>query len=187
MADQDPTKSYLRGAIVWMDQAVLVVLVLLSLGGLAISAFAIEDDYLYWLAMIPVFGLGAILSSWSQARRTQSDETHNIKRLLWIELLHWGGTLAAVIGVFLLRYLQALNDPGAALVMLLILALSTYLNGIRIGWRFSLLGAFLGIAAILTAYVERFLPVATLLAIALILFSFHQSQRKPHKTSSHGG
>ncbi len=92
-------KPSLRGAIVWMDEAVLIVLVLLSLGGIAISVFSPQDDYVYWLGMIPIFWLGAILSSWSQARRTQGDEAHDLKRLLWIELLHWGGTLAAVIGV----------------------------------------------------------------------------------------
>lgn len=186
MADPTPTKPYLRGAIVWMDEAVLIVLVLLSLGGIVVSTFAIQDDYLYWLGMIPVFWLGAILSSWAQVRRTQSDEAHDLKRLLWIELLHWGGTLAAVIGVFILQYLQALNDSATALVMLLILALSTYLNGIRIGWRFSLLGVFLGLTAVLTAYVEKFLPLATLLATALIVFSIYRGRRSSRQVTGHG-
>lgn len=187
MPDEIRSKPSLRGAIVWIDEAVLVVLVLMSLGGLAISAFSIQDDYVYWLGMIPIFWLGAILSSWSQAHLGQS-EAHNLKRLLWIELLHWGGTLAVVIGVFLLRYLQILGDSATALVMLLILALATYLNGIRIGWRFSLLGVFLGVVAILTAYVERFLPLAVLLAIILILLSTYQGRRDARRTrqADHG-
>ncbi len=172
-----------RKAMIWMDEAVLIVLVLLSLGGLAISTFSAQDDYLYWLGMIPLFWLGAILSSWAQARRAQNIEAHDFKRLLWIELLHWGGTLAAVIGVFFLRYLQLLTDTGAALVMLLMLALATYLNGIRIGWRFSLLGVFLGITAVLNAYVQKFLPLAALLALALILFSIYQHKRARHHGS----
>lgn len=186
MTDEIRSKPSLRGAIVWMDEAVLIVLVLLSLGGVAISAFSAQDDYIYWLGIIPIFWLGAILSSWSQARRTQGDEAHDLKWLLWIEMLHWGGTLAAVVGVFVLRYLQILGDSAAALVMLLILALATYLNGIRIGWRFSLLGVFLGVTAILTAYVERFLPLAALLALALILFSTYQARRSARRIRQAG-
>jgi hypothetical protein len=186
MAKENQAKPYLRGALVWMDEAVLVVLMLLSLGGIAVSNFAIQDDYLYWLGMIPFFWLGAILSSWAQARRAQGDDAHDLKQLLRIELLHWVGTLAAVIGVFFLRYLQILDDSAAAPVMLLILSLSTYLNGIRIGWRFSLLGVFLGMTAILNAYVEKFLFLAALLAIALVMFSIYQSRRTRHKVSGYG-
>jgi hypothetical protein len=168
----------LRGAIAWLDEAVLIVLVILSLAGVAIGIFSSQDNYVYWLGMIPLFWLGAILSSFAQARRA-GDEAHDLKRLLGIELLHWGGTLVTVIGVFFLRYLQILQDTAATLVMLLILALSAYLNGIRIGWRFSLLGVFLGVNALLIAYAQTFLPLAGLLAVALILFSlYHRRARQ---------
>ncbi|GAB6067351.1 hypothetical protein JCM13664_06690 [Methylothermus subterraneus] len=178
-----PIKPLPRRMRNWLDEAVLIVLLLLSLGGAAISAFSAQDDYVYWLGMIPLFWLGAILSSWAQAGA--DDEAQTFRRLLWIELLHWGGTLAAVIGVFFLRYLQLLGDTAAVLVMLLILALSAYLNGIRIGWRFSLLGVFLGVTAMLAAYVQQFLPLAALLAVALIVFSIYTRRRRTRQVD-HG-
>jgi len=71
-------------------------------------------------------------------------------------------------GAFLLQQSGRLDETSASLVVLLILALATMLDGIRIGWQLSLVGFFLGACAVLIAYLEQFMLVAGLLAIVII-------------------
>ncbi len=184
MRDDDQSSNTLiqqsetRGIVNWLDEAVLIFLLILSIGGAIISDFSPQDAYLYWLAMIPLFGIGAILSGWAQARREGEVKGFTFKQLFKMQSLHWVGVLCTVIGVFVLRYQQFIDEAGTALVMLLILALATFLDGIRIGWRFSLLGVFLGISAMIIAYVEQFLLLVVLLAIILIFYSVYQGRRQ---------
>ena len=184
MRDNEETTNQLtqeseaRAIFNWLDEAVLITLLILSIGGAIVSALTPQDAYLYWLAMIPLFGIGAMLSGGAQARRAGEVRGFTFRQLLKIQLLHWGGVLCTVIGVFVLRYEQLIDEDGTALVMLLILGLATFLDGIRIGWRFSLVGIFLGVSAMIIAYMEQFLPLVVLLAIILIVYSVYHGRRK---------
>ncbi len=166
------------GIVVWLDEAVLIMLLLFSIGGAVVGDFSPQDAYLYWLVMIPIFGLGSMIAGWAQASLHGHVRGQSLGELLMLQLLHWGGVFFTVVGVFFLLHLQFLDGKAAALVILLILALATFLDGIRIGWRFSLAGVFLGMTAMLTAYLEQFLPLVVLLAVALILFTIYWGKRE---------
>jgi len=174
-----------RGVIVWLDEAVLIVLLLFSIGGAVITDFSPQDAYLYWLIMIPVFGFGSMLAGWAQTRRKGKVRGYGFAELVKIQSLHWGGVLCTVIGVFVLRHLRFFDETAAALLILLILALATFLDGIRIGWRFSLIGLFLGIASMIIAYVEQFLPLVVLLAVTLIVYTIHRGRREARRFLRH--
>ena len=166
------------GIIVWLDEAVLILLLLFSIGGAVVGDFSPQDAYLYWLLMIPIFGLGSMIAGWAQASLHGHVRGQSLGELFMLQLLHWGGVFFTVVGVFFLLHLRFLDGKAAALVILLILALATFLDGIRIGWRFSLAGIFLGTTAMLTAYLEQFLPLVILLAVALILFTIYWGKRE---------
>ena len=174
-----------RGVIVWLDEAVLIFLLLLSVAGAVITDFSPQDAYLYWLVMIPVFGLGAMIAGWAQVKREGRVRGYSFGELFKIQLLHWSGGLCTVIGVFVLRHMRFLDETAAALVILLILGLATFLDGIRIGWRFSLIGVYLGISAILVAYLEQFLAPVVLLAILLIVYTIHRGRREARRRLRH--
>jgi len=167
-----------RGIIKWLDEAVLITLLVFSIVGAIVSALTPQDAYLYWLAMIPLFGIGAMLSGWAQARREGDVRGFAFRELWKIQSLHWGGVVCTVVGVFVLRYEKLIDEDGTALVVLLILGLATFLDGIRIGWRFSLVGIFLGISAMIIAYLEQFLPIVVLLAVILIVYSVYHGRRR---------
>jgi hypothetical protein len=61
-----------------------------------------------------------------------------------------------------------LSDIGVSLVILLILALATMLDGMRIGWQFTLLGFFLAAWAVIIAYVKPFIWVCAGLALLVV-------------------
>ncbi|WP_456388249.1 hypothetical protein [Profundibacter sp.] len=86
--------------------------------------------------------------------------------------------MLAVLGVFLLLKAGRLNYDNSALVLLLIIGLSTFLDGYRISWRFSLIGILVAGTAILAAFVEQFIwPVILLALILLVIAIFWERHR----------
>ncbi|MGR9052155.1 MAG: hypothetical protein ACU84J_05860, partial [Gammaproteobacteria bacterium] len=59
-------------------------------------------------------------------------------------------------------------SASAGVMISLILSLSTILDGIRVGWRFSLVGFYLGISAVLSAFYQNSIWIEILLAVIII-------------------
>ncbi len=148
-----------------IEEAILILLLILSILGIGITDYSPDDGYGYWLIMVVVFGLFAVLIAWLQSKKHDVlDFTHIVKE----QFLHWFTSLVVVGGAFLLQKSGQLNEISASLVILLILSLATMLDGIRIGWRFSLVGLYLGSSAVVVAYFENFMWVEIVIAIAIV-------------------
>lgn len=151
-----------------LEEAVFILLVILSLVGIGVTDFSPHDGYGYWLLMVFVFAALSIFVSWLQSKTSDQD----IGDLIKMQAMHWLHTLIIVGAAFLLNKSGQLTDTGASLVILLILALTTMLDGYRIGWQFSLLGFFLASCAIVIAYIEQFMLACIGLGILVVLGSF---------------
>ena len=91
---------------------------------------------------------------------------------LWLtQLLHWGATLMAIFLSFAFVKTGRMTYESSGLIILLILSLSTFLDGFHVGWRFYLAGIFLGITAILAAFVEEYMWILLVMAIVIVVFS----------------
>ncbi len=148
-----------------IEEAILILLLLLSLIGIGITDFSPDDGYAYWLILVVVFGLFAILIAWLQSKQ---QDVSDFATILKEQFMHWSTSLIIVGGAFLLQQSGRLDEISASLVILLILSLATILDGIRIGWRFSLVGLYLGISSIVVAYLENFMWLEILIAIAIV-------------------
>lgn len=151
-----------------LEEAVFIVLVLLSLLGIIITDYSPHDGYGYWMMMVFLFGILSIFVSWLQAKSNEIDFGEIAKQ----QMMHWLHTLVIVGAAFLLNKSGQLTDISASLVILLILALSTMLDGYRIGWQFSLLGFFLAACAIIVAYVEQFIWACSGLGLVVVIGTF---------------
>ncbi len=151
-----------------LEQAVFILLVILSLLGIAITDFNPHDGYGYWLFMVVVFGMLSIFVSWLQTKTSENDFGEIVKA----QGLHWFHTLIIVIAASLLNKSEHLSEMSATLVILLILALATMLDGVRIGWQFSLLGFFLATCSLIVAYFEKFMSVCITLGVLVIASTF---------------
>lgn len=151
-----------------LEETVFIVLVLLSLLGIIITDYSPHDGYGYWMMMVFVFGILSIFVSWLQAKSNEIDFGEIAKQ----QMMHWLHTLVIVGAAFLLNKSGQLTDISASLVILLILALSTMLDGYRIGWQFSLLGFFLAACAIIVAYVEQFIWACSGLGLVVVIGTF---------------
>ncbi|MCH9698080.1 MAG: hypothetical protein K0U68_08260 [Gammaproteobacteria bacterium] len=165
-----------------LEDVFLVILILLTMLGIYISDIASFDQfgtadidgYLYWMIMIFVFAISAMLISLVQSKHKMID----FKHILVEQSLHWFGAILALFGVLLLVHAGSLSHESAALVFLLVLSLATYLDGIRIGWRFGLIGNYLGLAAVILAYSDNAMWILYLIAIAMIIAVFFVDRKR---------
>lgn len=150
-----------------LEEAVLILLLILSLVGVGITDFSPADGFGYWLVMVAVFAVLAILIGWRQSKYHPED----FKIILREQALHWFTSLLVVGGAFMVEKSGRIQPEEAGLVIVLILSLATMLDGLRVGWRFSLVGLFLGVSAVIAAYTEHFLWIELLIAIGIVVLT----------------
>lgn len=147
-----------------IEEGVLILLLLLSVTGIGITDYSPADGYVFWLIMIVIFAISAMIIAWLQSKQKASA----IRHILSEQSLHWGVSMLIVAAVFFIQLSDKLDESSAGIVLLLILSLSTILDGIRIGWRFSLVGIFLGVSAVITSFMERPFLIELLVAIGIV-------------------
>jgi hypothetical protein len=164
VSEESATKKSLLKRLFGLYEIILIVLILLSMIGIGITDFSPADSRLYWLAMVPVFAAACLILEWSRARG---------KGQKWItivrtQLLIWFGLLLAVLLVFLLLHTGRLDNENTGLIILLLLALTTFFAGIHLGWRLFIVGIFLGVALIGAAYLEEFVWMFLIIALVVV-------------------
>ena len=138
-----------------IEDAILIFLLILSVTGVAIMDYSTDDGYGYWIIMVFVFALFAILIAWLQSKSQDGD---------FIKIV--------VGGAFLLQKSGQLTAETASLVILLLLSLATMLDGLRIGWRFCLVGLYLGSSSIIRAFYDPFIWIDSIIAITIVASAF---------------
>lgn len=161
-----------------VEEGIFILMVVLSLLGIVVTDFSPQDGYGYWLLMVLIFAMLSIFVSWLQAKKSEELEFGEIVKQ---QGLHWLHTLIIVAAAYLLNKSGQLSEIAASLVILLILALATMLDGFRIGWQFSVLGFFLASCAIIVAYVPAFIlacsSLAAVMVIGTLLWGFMLNKR----------
>ena len=157
------------------DEAILITLMALSAVGIGVTNFKPVESFWYWAAMVPVFGAVSIYIGWSKARQ----RGEGISRIIWVQLLHWAGLLAAVALIyFLFRRTGRIDYNQLALMSLLALALATFLAGVHFDWRFMIVGIVLGACVAGAAFVEQviwMLVIPVVAALVLVYFWWKRS------------
>jgi len=148
----------------YVEEAILILLLTLTLVGVWITDYSPVDGYGYWMIMVFVFALLAMTMAWQQSRHRMTD----FKKIIREQSLHWFTSLLVVEGVFSLQKSEHLTQEDAGLVIMMILAQSTILDGLRVGWRFSLVGIFLGLSAIIAANTHHFFWIELIIAIFIV-------------------
>ncbi len=161
---------------------ILIVLLLLSGVGIALTDFTPAKGFWYWVAMTPVFCAASIAIEWSRLSQRGVSKATFIRH----QIIHWFGYLVAVHLVFLLNYTGRLNNADAGLVALLVLALATFCAGISSNWRIAIVGVFLGTAVIVTALIEEYVWVLLIPLFLLIIGAFLWRRRKSIPRSGEG-
>ncbi len=158
---------------------VSLIMIILAVIGLVIADVRSGGALFYWKWVTPAYAILAISLSWYLHHRK---EDFHPKHLLQ-ELFHW---VATVGGVYLFNLCTSVGIMGrfeAALSVIIILGLSTFLAGLYIEMTLTivgvLLGAFAASVAIVDEYLYSIMIPLTILAIILIIWML----RTKHKRS----
>ena len=176
MSEDSPTavskdaaiKKGLRHRFLGIYEIVIIVLIALSIIGIAITDFSPADSYKYWVAMVPLFCGACLILEWSRVR----GKGYKWTTILRTQLLHWVGLLVAVRLVFEMLHKGRLDNENTGLVILLLLALSIFLAGIHLGWRLCLVGGFLGAALVAATYLEEYVWILVIIAAVILAVVF---------------
>jgi uncharacterized membrane protein HdeD (DUF308 family) len=181
-SEERATKKKLLKRLFGTVEIILIVLMLLSIIGIGIVDYFPEYSRHYWFAMVIVFAVACLILEWSRARGKGQKWTNIIKT----QLLLWVGLLLAVQIVFLLQHTRGLNNENTGLIILLLLALTTFFAGINLGWRLLIVGIFQGVALIGAVYLDQFAWMFLIIAIvvgAIFLLLKHYSGNKMAKNT----
>lgn len=140
MADADLAGSeggQSSGSFLWRTAPYIAVLAL-AIGGVAYMNVRNEPLVGYWEFLAFAIGLLCIITGWQVA-----EEKQERMRLISKQALHWIGVLTAMSIVLWSNLNALLPAPATSLVLLLIVALGTFLAGVGL---VSLPIGFLGIA-----------------------------------------
>ena len=149
-------------------EIVIVGLIGLSIVGVGITDFSPADSYKYWVAMVPIFCGACLILEWSRTRGKGTKWS----TMLRTQVLHWIGLLVAVRLVFEMLHKGRLDNENTGLVILLLLALSTFIAGLHLGWRLCLVGGFLGAALVAATYLEEYVWILLLIGLAVLVLVF---------------
>lgn len=155
-----------------------VVLLVLAFVGIIITDFIPRWSLTYWSIMLPVFALVCLWLSWvdDHEKRKFAGIT------LWHEFLHWVATLASVYITAMFVHAGLISNIIAGLFVLMLLALSTFIAGIYIDTTFMIIGALLGIFALIAVLFIKYLlivaiPISIIALISLFYFYFRSKKK----------
>lgn len=149
-------------------------LILLALGGVGYTDINPAGSHLYWLAMVPVFAAACLLLEWLHERNRGLQWT----QVLRAQLMLWFSLLVGVLLVYMLLHAGRLDSENTGLIVLLLLAMTTFAAGLQLGPLVLLLGAFLLVSLALAAYIESYVWLIMLLIVVAMALLFYLHSRR---------
>ena len=168
----------------WKIRFIFVcLLVILAFIGLVVTDVKEDGGWWYWRLIIPVFAISSIWLSWYMRKKSLPQKG----RLIWQELVHWLGLVFAVLLVSKIVNIGIMGRFEASIMILILLALTTFTAGVYTEFTFIFVGLLLGFVAYGVAFLDQYLYAImiplTLMAIGSVFyFIYHKKhihQDKP--------
>lgn len=148
---------------------IYIILVFLSVGGIAIMDYSDKYGFWYWLLMAVVFGAVSIGLAWKKDQDTPGDQSGRVKK----QALHWGTLLVGILLVFLMHSANLFDKPSTpGLLALLLLALTAALAGVHFNWRMAVVGLILAATFVAAVIAEEFFWILLIVAVVAVIVIF---------------
>jgi hypothetical protein len=170
MDESAPTSSHRQ---MKFYKILFALLILVALGGVGLTDFSPARSHLYWLSLVPVFAGACLLLEWMGLRGKGLKWTH----VLRVQLLLWLSLAVGVLLVYMLLHSGRLNNENTGLIILLMLAMTTFAAGVQLGPLVMLLGCFLGLSLVLAAYVKSYvwmIMIGVAVGMAVLFYVFRR-------------
>ncbi|CAH1673602.1 MAG: hypothetical protein KF735_18355 [Chelatococcus sp.] len=160
----DASAGSSRHSSFWMRELPYLAILILTACGVGYVSLTRHPIPLYWQFMAVVIAIVCISVGWPDAPDARSRW-----RLVWTQVLHWGAFLLAMYLVFLPSVQAIANIDSTGLIILLILALSTFVAGVHIGsWQMGANGVVMGLAVPTVAWLDQSALILTLILVVAL-------------------
>jgi hypothetical protein len=171
--------SRTRSAVVlflWQQLPYIVALVL-AIAGVAYTNASHQPLARYWEFLALAIGIVCVINKWPEIDRKEARW-----RLIWTQALHWIAVLVTMNIMLASGVQQFLPTPATSLVLLILLALGTFLAGVSLlSPQIAFLGLAMGLAVPAISWLQQsvmfYLLGAALLIGLGITFWFSQDRR----------
>ncbi|EDZ67691.1 hypothetical protein NOC27_1018 [Nitrosococcus oceani AFC27] len=163
-----------------LDEMVFYGLIILSVIGVGITQASVIVGRTYWLAMIPIIAATTLYIEWERDRGKEI----RWRTLLRTQLFHWAALLVSVELVYMLFNFGRLSNEGVSLMILLLVAQTTFLVGVYVDWRFSIVALFQVLCLIVLAYLKAYIWIMLLIATGIIALGIYFHRKFPGKIPS---
>ena len=143
-------------------QLPFLAILTLAIAGVAYTNISHQSLVGYWEFLAIAMGVVCVVTEW-----TELDDKQARFRLMWTQALHWVAVLVAMNIMLLSGVQQLLPAPATSLVLLILLALGTFLAGLSLQ---SLPICFLGLALALAVPAISWIKQSALFLILAAVF-----------------
>lgn len=149
-------------ANVWRQHVPYLVVLALALAGVAYSNMSQKSLAGYWELLALIAGGVCIFTEWGKI-----DDKKARVRLVWTQVVHWIAVLVCMNIMLLTGVQQLLPAPATSLVLLMLLALGSFLAGLSLA---SLELCFLGLVLALAVPAVSWVKQSMLFVIIAAVF-----------------
>ena len=143
-------------------QLPFLAILALAIGGVAYTNISRRPLVGYWEFLAIVMGIVCVVTQWSELEDKQARF-----RLMWTQALHWLAVLVTMNVMLLSGVQQLIPTLATSLVLLMLLALGTFLAGVHL---LSLQIGFLGVALALAVPAISWVKQSALFLILAVVF-----------------
>ena len=143
-------------------QLPFLAILALAIGGVAYTNISQRPLVGYWEFLAIAMGIVCVVTQWSELEDKQARF-----RLMWTQALHWLAVLVTMNIMLLSGVQQLLPTLATSLVLLMLLALGTFLAGVHLA---SLQIGFLGLALALAVPAISWVKQSALFLILAVVF-----------------
>jgi hypothetical protein len=166
MSDEAKITDQFRKTTMWRQHVPYVVVLALALAGVAYSNMAQKSLAGYWELLALITGGVCIFTEWGKL-----DDRPARVRLVWTQVVHWIAVLVCMNIILLTGVQQLMPAPATSLVLLMLLALGSFLAGLNlVSLELCFLGLVLALAVPAISWVKQsalFIMLAVILAVGV--------------------
>ncbi|WP_020560900.1 hypothetical protein [Thiofilum flexile] len=158
-------------------------IIFLALLGIGITNYNGEKSYTYWTYMLVITAIVTTIWGWRKGEHTGFK---NNSKFLLQQVTLWGAAFIALLVIYLFLESGRLNYETTGLMILLLLALVTFIDGILVSWELYIVGLLLLLSLLTVTYMQKFLWIIILIAIigGGLALAFMMLKRKIDKPSA---
>jgi len=148
----------------WLRELPFILVLILTLLGVAYTSFLKQPIMGYWELLAPVIGLVCVGAGWPGA-----NEKNARLLLMFTQALHWAAFLLVMNMMLLPGVQRVLNASATGLAALMLLALGTFTAGVHVhSWQVCLLGIIMALCVPAAAWIEASALMIVLITAAAV-------------------